>query len=215
MKELKQLEFLKYANNMVDKTDRYFKYPWIYSDIVQGHSHHIAYPFFNRFVGDRERQSILHHMIRVWFQLMESYGYQSWINYGSLLGWKFNGLNMPWDTDIDIQMPIQQLNRLAQELNKTLILENPRFGNSRYWLEVSPTFIRQGNSKTILMQGLLILVLGYTLISVLCPMIMISTLHLKLLKSLSQFIVKLNWQDLNELGPIQHAFLKGFSLFAQ
>ena len=154
-------------------------------------------------------------MIRVWFQLMESYGYQSWINYGSLLGWKFNGLNMPWDTDIDIQMPIQQLNRLAQELNKTLILENPRFGNSRYWLEVSPTFIRQGNSKTILMQGLLILVLGYTLISVLCPMIMISTLHLKLLKSLSQFIVKLNWQDLNELGPIQHAFLKGFSLFAQ
>ena len=86
-------------------------------------------------------------MIRVWFQLMETYGYTSWINYGNLLGWKFNGLNMPWDTDIDVQMPIVELDRLAMNLNQTLIIENPRFGNARYWLEISPSYIRQGNGK--------------------------------------------------------------------
>ncbi len=214
LKELKQLEFLKYANNMVDKTDRYFKYPWIYSDIVQGHSHHIAYPFFNRFVGDRERQSILHHMIRVWFQLMESYGYQSWINYGSLLGWKFNGLNMPWDTDIDIQMPIQQLNRLAQELNKTLILENPRFGNSRYWLEVSPTFIRQGNSKNHIDARFIDISTGlYIDISALSYDHDINPPFETTEESFPVHCKNWNWQDLNELGPIQHAFFEGGSVY--
>ena len=104
-------------------------------------------------------------MIRVWFQLMETYGYTSWINYGNLLGWKFNGLNMPWDTDIDVQMPIVELDRLAMNLNQTLIIENPRFGNARYWLEISPSYIRQGNGKIILMLDLSIFIVDYTLIS--------------------------------------------------
>ena len=29
-------------------------------------------------------------------------------------------------------------------LNQTLIIENPRFGNARYWLEYTPSYIRQG-----------------------------------------------------------------------
>lgn len=212
--ELKHLEYLKYADDLVDKTDRYFKYPWIYTDIVQGNSHHIAYPFFNRYIGDRERQSVLHHMIRVWFQLMESYGYQSWINYGSLLGWKFNGLNMPWDTDIDIQMPIQQLNQLTQELNKILVLENPRFGNGRYWLEISPTYIRQGNSKNHIdarfidiTTGLYIDITALSFDKDITPPFETSedsfTVHCK----------NWNWHDLNELGPIQHAFFEGGSVY--
>ncbi|EMG45591.1 hypothetical protein G210_4214 [Candida maltosa Xu316] len=145
--EYKHLKSLQYSNSIVDTTDRYFKYAWIFTDVYQGNSHHVAYPFFQRYISDRERQAVLHHMVRVWFQLMEAYGFQTWINYGSMLGWKFNGLNMPWDTDIDVQIPIAQLDKLAQVLNKTLVVENPRYGNARYWLEVSPTFVRQGNGK--------------------------------------------------------------------
>ncbi|RCK56603.1 hypothetical protein Cantr_05601 [Candida viswanathii] len=214
LKELKHLEFLKYANRLVDKTDRYFKYPWIYTDIVQGNSHHIAYPFFNRFIGDRERQSVLHHMVRVWFQLMESYEYQSWINYGSLLGWKFNGLNMPWDTDIDIQMPIQQLDQLAQDFNRTLILENPRFGNARYWLEISPTYVRQGNSKNHIdarfidiSTGLYIDITALSHDKDIAPPIETSE------DSFPVHCKNWNWHNLDEIGPIQHAFFEGASVY--
>ena len=75
----------------------YLKYAWVFT-VIQGYTHHIAYPFFfNRYISDRERQSVLHLMIRAWFQLVGNlWIYSSWINYGNLLGWKFNGLNMPW-----------------------------------------------------------------------------------------------------------------------
>ncbi|CCE86601.1 Piso0_005099 [Millerozyma farinosa CBS 7064] len=144
------LKFLSYANKLVDNTDQYFKYPWITSDLIVGYSHHFAFPFFKRYYGNRERQSVLQHLVRAWFQFAESAGVASWINYGSLLGWAYNGVNMPWDTDIDIQMPITHLSKLGREFNRTLITENPRYGNARYYLEVSPTYLRQGNSKNFI-----------------------------------------------------------------
>ncbi|KAK6460663.1 LicD family-domain-containing protein [Scheffersomyces coipomensis] len=150
-KELNYLQFLKYSNNYAaDNSGRYFKYPWIITDIVTGRSHHLAYPFFKRFIGDRERQSIVHHIIRVWFEFAKTNDFVSWINYGNLLGWEYNGVNMPWDTDVDIQMPIVQLDRLAREFNQSLIIENPRYGNGKYLLEVSPTYIKQGNGKNFI-----------------------------------------------------------------
>lgn len=218
-KELKYLEFLEYANNhLVDHTDRYFKYAWIYTDVLQGNAHHIAYPFFSRYISDRERQSVLHHMVRAWFQFAETNNFASWINYGSLLGWSFNGVNMPWDTDIDVQMPIAQLDRLGREFNKTLIMENPRFGNARYWLEVSPTYIRQGNGRNHIdarfidiHSGLYIDISAMSHTEVPPP-----TKDRTVPDNLSTMLVHCknwNWHTLDELLPIRHTYFEGASVY--
>ncbi|CAI5756861.1 unnamed protein product [Candida verbasci] len=216
-KEMKYLEFLEYSNNhLVDHTDRYFKYAWIYTDLIQGNSHHISYPFFKRYISDRERQSILHHMIRNWFQFSQAYGFASWINHGSLLGWAFNGFNMPWDTDIDIQMPIAQLDKLAKQFNKTLIIENPKFGNARYWLEIAPTYIRQGNGKSFIdarfidiNSGLYIDITALSHTEVPPP----ETNDSNDLSQMSVHCKNWNWHTLDELLPIRHTYFEGASVY--
>lgn len=218
--EMKYLEFLEYSNNhLVDHTDRYFKYPWIYTDMLQGKSHHIAYPFFKRYISDRERQSVMHHIIRAWFQFAEVNGFASWINHGSLLGWAFNGLNMPWDTDIDVQMPIAQLDRLARNYNRTLVMENPRYGNGRYWLEVAPTYIRQGNGRSFIdarfvdiQSGLYIDISALSHTEVPPP----TDKNGKLVDNLSTMSVHCknwNWHSLDELLPIRHTYFEGASVY--
>ncbi|KAI5958040.1 hypothetical protein KGF57_002848 [Candida theae] len=214
--DLEYLEFLEYSNNhLVDYTGRYFKYPWIYTDIIEGKSHHIAYPFFKRYISDRERQSVLHHIIRAWFQFAEVNGFASWINHGSLLGWAFNGLNMPWDTDIDVQMPIAQLDRLGREFNRTLVVENPRYGNGRYWLEVAPTYIRQGNGKNFIdarfidiQSGLYIDISALSHTEVPPP-----TSDKDDLSTMLVHCKNWNWESLAELLPIRHTYFEGASVY--
>ncbi|KAK6456798.1 LicD family-domain-containing protein [Scheffersomyces xylosifermentans] len=148
--ELEYLEFLEYSSQLVEKSDRYFKYPWIITDVVSGHSHHLAYPFFKRFIGERERQSVIHHMVRAWFQFAEMNGFASWLNSGSLIGWAYNGVNMPFDTDVDVHMPITQVDRMGRLFNNSIIVENPRFGNAKYYLEIAPTYTKQGNGENFI-----------------------------------------------------------------
>lgn len=222
--ELNYLKFLEYADSIVDSADRFFKYPWIYSDVVKGRSHHLAYPFFKRFIGDRERQSVIHHMVRAWFKFAEANNFASWVNYGSLLGWAYNGVNMPWDTDIDIQLPIAHLDRLAREFNQSLILENPRYGNSKYLLEVSPTYIRQGNGRNFIDARFIDINSGlYIDISALShsnfnpPKEFYNDLpwdqQVDHSKAMSIHCKNWNWHSLEEILPIRHTWFEGASIY--
>ncbi|CUM63908.1 uncharacterized protein PRCAT00001496001 [Priceomyces carsonii] len=219
--DLTYLRFLEYSTDLVDRTDTYFKYPWIITDLIQGKSHHFAYPFFKRYVSNRERQSIVHHMVRAWFQFAEAYNYTSWINYGSLLGWAYNGVNLPWDTDVDIQMPIQQLDKLGRKFNKTIVIENPRYGNSKYFLEVAPTYVKQGNGKNFIDARFIDINSGlYIDISALSY-----THHKPPSKALENIPPKerskamvvhcknWNWHPYDELFPIRHTYFEGGSVY--
>lgn len=219
--DLQYLQFLEAANAQVDSADRFFKYPWIYTDLVAGRSHHTSFPFFKRYISNRERQSVLQHIVRVWFQFAESQGINSWINYGSLLGWAYNGVNMPWDTDIDIQLPIAQLDKLSRKFNSTLIIENPRDGNAKYLFEVSPTYIRQGNGRNFIDARLIDINSGlYIDLSALshtahqAP----AELHdpkndMAKLMSMPVHCKNWNWHSLDELLPIRHTFFEGASVY--
>lgn len=215
--EHKYLRFLEYSNRLVEISDTYFKYPWIVTDIILQHSHHLAYPFFKRYVSNRERQSIVHHMIRTWFEFAESIGIASWLNYGSLLGWSFNGVNMPWDTDVDIQLPIVQLDRLAREYNLSLILENPRYGNGKYLLEISPTYVRQGNGKNFIdarfieiNSGLYIDISALSHTSFIPPNDVFDGLndHDKL-RAMPIHCKNWNWHTIDEILPLRHTYFEG------
>lgn len=215
------LKFLTYSNNLVDTSDKYFKYPWISSDVATGRSHHLAYPFFKRYISDRERQSVIHHMVRAWFQFAESNGFVSWINYGSLLGWAYNGVEMPWDTDVDVQMPIVHLDRLGRQFNKSLIVENPRYGNAKYLLEISPTYTRQGNGKNHIDARFIDINNGlYIDISALShtndqpPKSYYKDLNEdEIFKTRPVHCKNWNWHSLEELLPIRHTYFEGASIY--
>lgn len=215
--EEKYLEFLKYANNLVDHSDRYFKYPWIYTDVIQGNSHHLAYPFFKRFIGIRERQSIIQHLIRNWFEFAEAINMPSWVNYGSLLGWSYNGVNMPWDTDVDIQLSIRHLDYLAQHYNGSLILENPKFGNAKYLLDISPTYIKQGNGRNFIDGRFIDINSGlYIDISALSHSSFKPPADLDLDEANESNLVHckhFNWHSLDEILPIRHTYFEGSSIY--
>lgn len=219
--DLQYLQFLEASNAMVDLADRFFKYPWIYTDIVAGRAHHTSFPFFKRYISNRERQSVLHHMVRVWFKFAEANDVASWINYGSLLGWAYNGVNMPWDTDIDIQLPIAQLDRLSRKYNSTLIIENPRDGNAKYLFEVSPTYTRQGNGRNFIDARFIDVNTGlYIDISVLShtghqppQSLYESTSDISKLKAMPVHCKNWNWHSLDELLPIRHTFFEGASVY--
>lgn len=93
-----------------------------------------------------EYKSHLNSMIRTFQKLMKSTGLVSWLSHGSLYGYEYNGLTFPWDNDFDIQMPIRDLNLLAQYFNQSLVLEDPREGNGRFLVDV-------GSSITSRIQG--------------------------------------------------------------
>lgn len=90
---------------------------------------------------------------------------ETWLMHGSLLGWWWNRKIMPWDGDIDVQMSLESMNRLAAYHNMTIHeftvpYAAKRFRDSReelkvdrsdsgisraYLLEVNPNYI---NSST-------------------------------------------------------------------
>jgi len=216
--ELSHLKFLRYSKELVQYSDRYFKYPWIYSDIVVGRAKHLAYPFFTRYIGNSERRAVLQHLVRVWFQFAEINGFTSWINYGNLMGWAFNGVNLPWDTDIDIQMPILHLDRMAREFNNSFFIENPRFGNGKYLLEIAPTYTRHGNGRNFI-DGRFIDVNSGLYIDLSALSHTEEYPHTKIpkiynsLKTMTVHCKNWNWHSLRELLPIRHTYFDGGSVY--
>lgn len=212
--EFEYFEFLKYANSIVDNSDRYFKYPWIYSDVVQGNSHHLAAPFFKRFIPIRERQSIIQHMIRAWFEFAQSIDVPSWINYGSLLGWAYNGVNMPWDTDVDIQLSIRHLDYLLRHFNNSLVFEDPKFGNAKYLLEISPTYVRQGNGRNFIDGRFIDVNSGlYIDISAVSHTNFKPPANLADKDEILVHCKHFNWHSLNEILPLRHTYFEGSSVY--
>ncbi|EGV65592.1 hypothetical protein CANTEDRAFT_101612 [Yamadazyma tenuis ATCC 10573] len=79
---------------------------------------------------------ILDRLLRNWNRFAEEKGLISWIMHGPLLSWFWDGLMFPFDLDIDIQMPMSELVRLARDFNQTLIVEDPAEGYGKYFIDV-------------------------------------------------------------------------------
>ncbi|KAJ3401628.1 hypothetical protein HDU80_005853 [Chytriomyces hyalinus] len=62
-----------------------------------------------------------------------------WISHGALLGWAWNGKLLPWDTDLDIQMSMQQLVELVA-YNGTML-------EGRFLIDVNPSLFVRGRQR--------------------------------------------------------------------
>lgn len=92
-----------------------------------------------------ERTTILNRVTRAWLRFSKDIGLRAWLTHGTLLGWYWNGLNMPWDDDLDVQISMESLTSLAQNYNQTVVvdLSDDMPTGQMYFLDVNPNFLRR------------------------------------------------------------------------
>lgn len=104
---------------------------------------HFDWRFFKKSqYSQYEHQAILHRLTRAWLRFSALAGMKTWVAHGSLLGWYWNGFNMPWDLDLDVQMTMQSLFLLARNYNQLVVVDmsdNTTLGGVHlYFVDVSP-----------------------------------------------------------------------------
>ncbi|XXG97765.1 endoplasmic reticulum retention protein [Hypoxylon texense] len=78
--------------------------------------------YFRGEVPYGEHGPALRRLARSWLAAARALGVgeQAWLAHGTLLGWRWNGRVMPWDYDLDVQMPAATLAHLGRHFNRTL-----------------------------------------------------------------------------------------------
>lgn len=120
---------------------------------------HFDWRFFDKTnYSPYERKAILHHLSRAWLRFANSIGLKTWLAHGTLLGWYWNrmrywnGMSLPWDEDMDVQITAQSLAHLASNYNNSLMIDLSNDGSRnrgirRYLLEVGPNFGDRDNAN--------------------------------------------------------------------
>lgn len=111
---------------------------------------HYDWHFYKGLVLPDLTQPHLYALLLAWLQFTQSAGIKTWVAHGSLLSWYWNGGFFPWDGDIDVQMPIEELHRLTREYNQTVIVNlgndpEKEVRTGRYFLD-SATWISHRTS---------------------------------------------------------------------
>lgn len=85
---------------------------------------HYDWRFFKKLVNSSDKQlPILHGLLLAWLRFTSANNLTTWVAHGSLLSWYWNGMVFPWDADIDVQMPVVDLHRLAKNFNQTVVVD--------------------------------------------------------------------------------------------
>lgn len=118
---------------------------------------HFDWRFFKKsHYSTYEHQAILHRLSRAWLRFANLIGLSTWLAHGTLLGWYWNGFNMPWDQDLDVQMTMKSLFLLARNYNQSVVVDfndlSETSGVHLYFVDVSPhVFDREnGNGKNVI-----------------------------------------------------------------
>lgn len=94
-------------------------------------------PQFNYDSADKRKKIILSNLIHTLLTFAHGSNHPIILAHGSLLAWYFNGVSFPWDNDSDVQMPINQLLSFCDNFNQSMVVQNPRYGFGKYFLDCS------------------------------------------------------------------------------
>lgn len=131
---------------------KYFKEPESIYNYHRKGGHHDERFFKNlAYFNSAERDQRLNNLIRTWLKFTNSLGLATWLAHGTVVGYKNNGITLPWDSDFDVQMPIKHLHLLAEYFNQTMVVQDPSEGNGRYLIDISnnilPRDVANGMTK--------------------------------------------------------------------
>lgn len=163
-----QLENLNLWANLV--LDPKFEEPWYYGipSIKGEHLDHYDWRFFSVFTLKEDQElhtAILHRLSRVWFRICSQFDVPSWMNHGPLIGWYWSGMTLPYDYDLDLQMPVQALHRISKFLNNTLVYDftneeeyinddvkidnKAELGIRSYLIDIDPLYFDRNQVRTL------------------------------------------------------------------
>lgn len=134
----KDFEFTKQQpHSFTDPRYRYFKEG---SLLKLPNLAHYDLRFYHSKLTPLDRLAILHRIVRSWFRFTNFTEMDTWLAHGSLLGWFFNGLIMPWDDDLDVQMSARAFEKLLQ-YNGTIVVDyNENVTLGKYLIDVNPWY---------------------------------------------------------------------------
>lgn len=92
----------------------------------------------------------LKRMIKAWLRFTNNENIHTWLAHGTLLGYSFTGLTLPWDFDHDVQVSSKSMWKLATYFNQSLIIDctvEDEFstGFGQYFLDVGNSFYNGTN----------------------------------------------------------------------
>ncbi|OBA20908.1 hypothetical protein METBIDRAFT_17064, partial [Metschnikowia bicuspidata var. bicuspidata NRRL YB-4993] len=110
---------------------------------------HIGFHYDWRFfrttkLSDYERKVVLHRLAKAWLRFSRSAKLKTWLAHGTLLGWYWNGMSLPWDQDMDVQTTYESIEKMARLYNQSLVVDlcdDPDIASVHlYFLDVSPHY---------------------------------------------------------------------------
>lgn len=135
-------------------TENQFKFFHEANILNSDFGHHFDWRFFDKTShSSYEKKAILHRLSRTWLKFANSIGLKTWLGHGTLLGWYWNGMSLPWDVDMDVQITPQSLTYLADNFNNSLVIDltndgsNINRGLGKFLLEVGPSFADRNNEN--------------------------------------------------------------------
>lgn len=131
---------LRRTPESIPNTDQYFTEIDVYSRTrLVGAISHIDSRFGlrNEPLSVNELQSTLVALFKSYTKTMEDLGIETWwLAHGTLLGHYWGQKILPWDVDIDVQMPMTSLRYLATKYNSSQY----QYKGSIYLLDINPHY---------------------------------------------------------------------------
>ncbi|KAG0691055.1 hypothetical protein C6P40_005282 [Pichia californica] len=93
------------------------------------------------------RSIILSHLLHTLLTITFHDGLFLWPAHGSLLAWYFTSMSFPWDGDGDVQMPIKDLAEFCLNYNNSMIVQNPKFGTGKYFVDCTSSLTHRGKES--------------------------------------------------------------------
>lgn len=144
-RERRYFNSLLYSEHVGENAPKYF-----FEAGIEGNElgDHYDWRFFNGLTKDKyEQELVLHRLVRAWLSFSRKHSLNTWIAHGSLLSWYWNSVDFPWDDDIDVQMPLRDLHKLALHFNNSLIVEDVEEGFGRYFIDCGTFLTRREHDK--------------------------------------------------------------------
>lgn len=97
-----------------------------------------------RFYRLCDHRPVIHRLARAWFRFARKAGIVTWLAHGLALGWYWSKMNLPWDDDIDVQVPYSELERLVK-YNQSVVFDlwdeqSVNFGTGGFFVDVNSNF---------------------------------------------------------------------------
>ncbi|KAH3667048.1 hypothetical protein WICMUC_005395 [Wickerhamomyces mucosus] len=124
---------------------RYFKEGSLLSNTSNGLAHYDL-RFYNYRIKPVDRIAILHRIVRAWSRFTISQNIETWLMHGSLMGYYFNGLILPWDDDIDVQLSSKSFWKLIKYNNTLVIDYEDEVNLGKYLIDINPFFYKRARS---------------------------------------------------------------------